>query len=1203
MNSAHLTVLNKAINSAYRLWKYAVIVSDTNGNLFVKDGDTRCNTADEALDYAASQTTGKARGLVLQDDVLGVWDMTIDAIRRNSTYDPTQIDDYYKKGYDNEIRSLMPLRRRREINFRGQQSLELHPIPKEMLEDPNWRELLKVMWDQKHKEIISGSTSVNLETYIGREYLTESFRKTCDHNIVKFLLAGATGSGKETSTLALLIHLHDVRGYDNTKLNVAVATIPSTISESMNELATVSGMEVKDFGFVDFSRIKVYIMQQWYDAYKMNCSAAAKVMMSERATIVKEVSDIPKYHYDGVVPVLFGGFHDLALKTGDKISSRYEGLEKRIGTLSIGEAHQMLSTAFNKMWTNLNKTFGKKCFKLFVTGTPYDFIYGNAAAEYFNENERALFTRNDLYKDKRTNPNSDFADYPDFNYYKIDVKEIIEKLKSDPNWTNNANGFTWSKLFSYDPESKRFLYEKTVIWLFKRMFGANAFDENGDPLSIYNAQDLCEKAMQHIMVALPAGNKNASAKVYINALKTLLVQHGVFEGEIFDAYDDDLGDRKDDIQHAAGRTITLTCIKDTTGANIPELGSFVFLRDIGDSVKFFEQSTGRVGRKSNGKINCGVFIADLEAAMNIMIVVEEKISIDKGENKSTTQIINETLKNYNFFTTRNGSWIKFDLPDIAKTLEDMVSRGNYAVNFCVKKTTAPTDFNLYFKDTTSKVTQNISLAENGNDEAKNKILKKIKTINKNEMQTEMSRDEHWHNMKKKHIAKIRVISLVYDLGTLQECVKFITNSWMNEDTTVLNIIGKGVEYIPLYMLDPLQINVPYTNRWIDKLNHSKDNLEQLLSLFEDPLLESAESGFIIERADFVKETVRGFLTKTKKSILETSLIFDPVAGKGVFLIYILSLSKELGLDISPENLYYNDIDATWVEFFKDLNKRFELGIPEKNITCSDILTTKGFMKNMIWVGNPPYNPPKGVKVGGGLAEKFVQLAHEHDAKAICYVVPFTWQTRTSSKHTRAVMKKAGLKYFKHLHPDTFDKNVLTNYFICEKGHEGTAVQEVYAVNDVTKYTTVTHNITSDIIPVVRTQQELDFFNEVWKHKDFAFNLKAGSEISLSDSGVVFGYMIGMQKEKLNIVSPMRGMCLKTARVDIEEKYKNKDQRFIQIKDDTTAQQLFDFLNTSGQTFLRCIPRGSSLENWMVLPLLGYFSENIASLAVTDTLFA
>ena len=56
------------------------------------------------------------------------------------------------------------------------------------------------------------------------------------------------------------------------------------------------------------------------------------------------------------------------------------------------------------------------------------------------------------------------------------------------------------------------------------------------------------------------------------------------------------GEIKEEIANSSGPTITLTCIKHCTGANIPAWGSFVFMRPIGDSVKFFEQATGRVGR-------------------------------------------------------------------------------------------------------------------------------------------------------------------------------------------------------------------------------------------------------------------------------------------------------------------------------------------------------------------------------------------------------------------------------------------------------------------------------------------------------------------------------------------------------------------------------------------------------------------------------
>jgi len=938
-------------NSHYRLWKYAVIVSDTRGNLYIKDGDTRCNNKDEALDYAASETIGKSRGLMEEDDILGVWDMTAHA--KTIGKDPS-VDVDASRGYDDDIRDMMPLKRRLVKNFRGQNSLELHPIPKDLMEDPNWRSLLAFMWDSKHQEILNGGIPLDLAKYTARNYLVESFDKV--ESADKFLLAAATGAGKETSTLALLVHLHDIKKYNTKTLSVAVATIPSTVSELMNELATVSGMEVPGYGFVDYARIKVYVMRQWYNAYKADCSNFAKSLMSSRATIVDSVSDIPATHKAGIVPVLFGSYHDLAQKSNDKLNSRYAGLEKRIGTLSIGEAHQMLSTADNKMWTNLELAFGKKCFKLFVTGTPYDFIYGNAAAEFFSIEERALFTRNDLYRDKRTNPKSDFLLYPNFNYYGIDVADIVAKLKEDPNWKDDAEGFTYPKLFNYDPEAKKFTYEKTILWLFKRMFGSTAFNENGDPLSIYNAPELCEKAKQHIMVALPIGNKNASAEVYIGALKALLIKHGVFEGDIFDAYEDSLGLRKDDIANAQGRTLTLTCIKDCTGANIPQWGSFVFLRNIGDSVKFFEQATGRVGRKFPGKTNCGVFIADLDAAMNLMVTIEEKISFERGNDFSTREIIEDVIGNYNFFSGCGGKWAKMDIPDFASILEELNARGNYGINQCVIRTSAPEGFDLLFKNKVSKENKKVDLTSNGNKGAKNNGNRTFEQLGL-PFDRKKNPDENFNNMKLSFIAKCRFLAFIYDTKTVAQCVTLVEHALENKNKEILNIIGKGVAEFPNVMQDGL-IDVRFTNRWIQKFNDRKSDFENLFEMLADPIHKN-ENDFVAEPNDVLKDVASKALDKLKKKQGVSAI--DPCGGRGGFIVYLVKIAEERGIAIDPKNVYYNDIDPLMVTFFKAVNTNIGLGIPESNITCGDFnndqFRDKEYqnMKFSAITINPPYN--------------------------------------------------------------------------------------------------------------------------------------------------------------------------------------------------------------------------------------------------------
>lgn len=944
-----------AINANYRLWVYAVLVVIYNPKTgekkwVVKFGDTRQNTYEDAHRYATTDgnTVGKLQGLVGGDIyVLDVVDVTDIAIALDPAYDPTQTDVNVRKGFDNRMRPFMPGKSGMQVNEDGGRSLELHVMDDE--EGTITYERCEYLWKTAISTYKNGGSEIEKAIYESRPYLVESFAKTeGSQTVYKHLLAAATGAGKETSTLALLIHIHDQKQYDNTKINVSVATIPSTTSESFNELATVAGMNVGDYGFVDFSRIKPYITEQWYKSYEKDCSEPARDYIRKTATIVKTFADIPATHEDDVVPVLFGSFHDLALKS-NKIDRRYAGLDKRIGTLAIGEAHQMLSNSDNKMWKSLNTMFGKKCFKLFITGTPYDFIYGNAAAEFFGINERSLFTRNDLYKDKRNNPNSHYLDYPDFNFYGINVQDVVEQLKADYRWEGDENGFTFNKLFTYDPQKKQFVYEKTILWLFKRMFGMDAFSESGDPLSIYNAPGLCDVAKRHGMIALPVGNKNASASVYINALKNLLVEHGVFPGEVFDAYKDDLGDRKDDIANAKGMTLTLTCNKDCTGANIPELGYFVFMRKLGDSVKFFEQATGRVGRKYAGKTNCGVFLADIENSMNVMLTIEEKISAERADDFSVREMIEELLANYNFFTGRNGEWEELDPIDFANTLEELNAKGNYGINQCLRNTDPDEGFDLFFANTTNNENKKIDINSNGNAGAKNS--------NRNAELEQMglpfdknaSFKQNWINAKLTFASKCRWLAFLKGAKTVKECVDIIQIALKHNDKETLNIVGKGVEWFPALMTDE-HIDIRYTNRWIQKFNDKRDNFENLLEMLADPIHKT--DTFVAEPNRLLKRIIDKMIRSLKKK--KSVSFIDPCGGRGGFIIYFLKQATENGIDINLNRVYYNDIDINMSAFFKQVNKEYNLGIPEKNITSEDFLAMEFNMKFSAGTINPPY---------------------------------------------------------------------------------------------------------------------------------------------------------------------------------------------------------------------------------------------------------
>ena len=245
------------------------------------------------------------------------------------------------------------------------------------------------------------------------------------------------------------------------------------------------------------------------------------------------------------------------------------------------------------------------------------------------------------------------------------------------------------------------------------------------------------------------------------------------------------------------------------------------------------------------------------------------------------------------------------------------------------------------------------------------------------------------------------------------------------------------------------------------------------------------------------------------------------------------------------------------------------------------------MKFNVALINPPYNPSEGTKRGGGLYLEFIKKVLSLGADHTAMVVPFTWQVRKDCQDVRDLLVQGGLKYIKQLPPKTFKVNILTQYFICEKGYKGPITQDVYRVDDVNKYETTLVSSTSDIIPVVRSDSEKVLFDKIWKFKNHKVSIYSGEDNVTNVPGVEYPYLIGMECEKMNIVRPMRIVKVKKA----GEKISNPKHRFIQTSSLASAKRLAKFLDSEGQEFLRCIPRGSSLENWMVSPLIGYYYDN------------
>ena len=873
-----------------------------------------------------------------------------------------------------------------------------------------------------------------------------------DYHSNKLLLAGCPGSGKETSTLTLFINHHD-RLWNSSKLNkkslhVAIATIPSTITELFKELSDVGGMWHNGF-YYDYSRIKPYVLESFYKTYYSILNGPQKMWFKQNVKVVKKVEDIPQTHSKNVVPILMGSFQDIGMKVNGGLKEKYKGLEDRIGILSIGEAHKFLSKSDNKMWSNIDSI--KREFLILVTGTPYDYIFNEESRLYFKPEERGIFTWIDLMREKYTDPNGPFGNYPDVNYYGLpNLKETILELKLNDLWEDDMNSFTYKKLFTTLTENGEFKYKDAILYLFKRLFVTviDPFTNQSNGLSINSAPDLCDIAKRHMIITLPSGQDGVGVDEYVPLLTKLLKDSGILsEYKLLEVYKNgDVSDVFKEIEDDTQKTITFTCTKLLTGTNIPAWGSVIFLRPIGDSIKLFEQIIGRVKRPFENKQNCGVFLGNIDEVMSIEVFIASKLSMHRGESTPFKEIVTEVLKCYNIFTGNNGSWEKIDFPDLVSRIEELVIKGNNGVSSCIRELKTPKNFNEIFKSIGGGK-EDVSIVDNGGTEAKDikkKVRSKQRDIFADEFKKAKDKDVYYRNMVKKHLAKMRLLCYTEELDTIQDAVQLIKTALENptsQNEIILEQIGKGVEWIPHYMLDSNQIDLNTTNIWIHKINSDNISLESLLELLAKPELQEEDTAYYPTPLFLFDEIIKKFIDI---QTIENPTVLDPAAGRGTSLISFIKTYQSLGLKIDSSDIYYNDIDPIKVKVFKKLNKEYNLGIPEENIFCEDVLNPSPKFKTLldmkefdVVLGNWPYEKKVGPKKTQAIWDKFTELfLTKVKSKYLMPIHPDGWRSvKGDFKYVQKMLLERNLIYLEtHDEADglkTFGKSTTYDWFIVE----------------------------------------------------------------------------------------------------------------------------------------------------------------------------
>jgi len=1002
------------------LWIYVGVNTDINGKWYSKMGQHICETREEAIKYAIKETFGKTTGLFNREQIVYCVNHTEHA---NTHKKFRELQNYDK--YDDFIRtdSLLPKWAGVVTNDIGQKSQEIH-----FHDSDDTLESIRTRWIAGMESILNKDIVQATDVYTSRPFISDSFVKITNNkqlNIHQHLLAGCPGSGKETGTLSIILHTHDLyydTDFNENTIHVLTATIPSTALELIKELTNVKGM-VDGPTYYDYTRFKVYVLSKFEKSYKSTLTGDSKDWFNKYVEVISDISEIPLHPDKNVVPILIGSFIDMGLKasgevsTSNKLKDVYRGLEERIGILSIGEAHQFLSKEDNKIWNRVNSL--KRKFLLLVTGTPYDYIFNEEQQLYFPASQTSLFTVNDLL-DEKASGNPVFQNYPNPKYFSIKFifNEIEKELRKYGKIVDDDK-FTWKKLLTSVNDAGDFKYKWAIIKTFKRLLdvAVNPMTGKPDGLSIESA-DLCDVAKRHLIFALPSGSKDFSVNVYIPKLVKLLEDNnalGKYQPLVVYDKTDSLSTIKTTIEGNLTPTVTFTCNRYLTGTDIPRWGSVVFLRPIGDSIKLFEQIRGRVMRALVGgvKPDCGIFIGELDEAMILEVKAQYQLSLNKGLNLSHKAVLTKTLQNYSYFHEKNGEWSEIEFPDLVSQIEEASKTGTYGVRWCIDNLKTPKDFDYKFKTKSGKV--EVIISDNGNAGGKNKktvVIGKqtyLKLFDK-----EQDRIKNYREMVKRHLARLRFLSYINGYQTIQEVIEVVTVAIENNDTNITDMIGIGVEFVPTY-LDGGQLDIQYTNSWIHKLNTDDITINEVLELLGSKELHDEETAFYGTPQWLFEEMIQKLLG------IETIVnptVLDPSAGRGTSLITMIQLYKKLGIEIDTTNIYYNDIDTTLYKLFLKLNKQYNLGIPEKNIFNDDVLNPSNKFKKILMkkfdvvIGNPPYQK-KTDNNSKSIWDTFVEKSFDICKKNgyVSLIHPSGWRNASGNfKYIQTLLKSKQIEY-------------------------------------------------------------------------------------------------------------------------------------------------------------------------------------------------
>lgn len=282
---------------------------------------------------------------------------------------------------------------------------------------------------------------------------------------------------------------------------------------------------------------------------------------------------------------------------------------------------------------------------IWITGTPWKLL------------STGKFTAQNSYIYDYIQQQQDKKDGIDKRAISLDwyCMEVFDKIKEQKKWYSDEEGFTLTKLFSWNKETNRFIHEGDVEMFLRSVFGEI-------PKTKFSPFKIIPE-LQHTFWVLPP---NTEA---VKHLKTIIERVTNGNYKVFAATGnetDDISEVKDFLKlNKDTKSIVLSINRFTRGSTVPEWDATFFLNDT-DSAEFYFQTAFRPTSPKDGKDRGYVFDFNPNRTL-IMLAEYSRYSAQQKGITNPNEILREYLDNFNVYGIDGGVEFK------KKTLEDVLS--------------------------------------------------------------------------------------------------------------------------------------------------------------------------------------------------------------------------------------------------------------------------------------------------------------------------------------------------------------------------------------------------------------------------------------------------------------------------------------------------------------------------------------------------